>query len=118
MNKILNLNFWESWFEKLSLFIRKQKLKLYKGKKIKEDKTKHHRMYFAKFKIHVDDKHNPQVSDVEYEMVIPGQAIYFAKKNVEEAVKRKIYIEISEIDEMTDEEFESFEKSKEEQINL
>jgi hypothetical protein len=110
--KIYNLNVWENWFTKIYNFFRKHKLKLYKNKKIQESKTKHHRMYHAKFYVHVEDPYNPQVSATEYEMVIPAQAAYFARKNLEVAIKRKVTIQISKLEEMTDDEFDAHKKSE------
>lgn len=92
------------------------KLKRYKKKKIKESKTRHKRFYMVKFKIHVDDIHNPQVSDLEYEMLIPAQAAFFAKRMVETDVQRKLRIEFTDCEEVDEEELENFLESKEEYI--
>jgi len=102
---------------KIEEFFRKQKLKLYKGRKIKEAKTEHERMYHVKFNIRIDDDHNPQTHDVEYEMVVPARASYFAKKMLEKTIKHRVYVNVIDIEEMSDEEIEEFEQSKEEHIN-
>jgi hypothetical protein len=117
-NKVYSLSDLKpKFFIKIEDFFRKQKLKLYKNKKIKEAKTEHERMYHIKFNIKIEDDHNPQTQDVEYEMVVPARASYFAKKMLEKTIKHRIYVNVIDIEEMTDEEIEEFEKSKEEHIN-
>lgn len=108
MTKVYNLNF----LEKISAFLRKQRLKIYKGKKIKESKTKETRMYYIKFYIHIDDQYNPQVSEIQYEMVVPARAAFFAKKNVEKAIKRKVSIQVVELESMSDDEYDKFVESE------
>jgi hypothetical protein len=117
-NKVYSLSDLKPKFViKIEDFFRKQKLKLYKNKKIKEAKTEHERMYHIKFNIKIEDDHNPQIHDVEYEMVVPARASYFAKKMLEKTIKRRVYVNIVDIEEMSDEEIEEFESSREEFIN-
>lgn len=97
----------QEWF-------RKTRLKMYKNKKIKESKTRHYRMYHIKFHLHIDDEYNPYLSEHEYEMVVPARAAYFAKKNLEKAIKEKIGVKVSEIEEMTEEEYETFKETEDE----
>ncbi len=112
MGKIYKLEFWEIWKEKIDSFFRKQKLKIYKKNKIKESKTRYYRMYHIKFNIKIEDPYNPQLSDVVYEMVVPGQAAYFAKKNLEESIREKIIVQVNEIEELNDYEYEKFKQSE------
>ena len=117
-NKVYSLSDLKpKFFIKFEKFLRKQKLKLYKNKKIKEAKTEHERMYHIKFNIKIEDDHNPQIHDVEYEMVVPARASYFAKKMLEKTIKSRVYVNIVDIEEMSDEEIEEFESSREEFIN-
>lgn len=116
-NKVYSLSDLKpKFFIKIEDFLRKQKLKLYKNRKVKEAKTEHERMYHIKFNIKIDDDHNPQNHDVEYEMVVPARASYFAKKMLEKTIKHRVCVNVIDIEEMTDEEIEEFEKSKEEHI--
>lgn len=105
------------FFVKIEEFFRKQKLKLYKNKKIKEAKTDHERMYHIKFNIKIEDDYNPQTHETEYEMIVPARASYFAKRNLERTIRHRISVNIIDIEEMTDEEIEGFEKSREDHIN-
>jgi len=92
---------------------RKWKLSRYKKKKIRQEKTSFYRDYFVKFKIKINDPVNPQVSDFEYEMIVPAKAAFLAKKKAIESIVSKIEIEFIECEQMTDEEFEEFEESRE-----
>jgi hypothetical protein len=98
----------------LQNYFRKLKLGWYKKKKVNESKTAHKRMYHMKFKIHVQDDLNPQVSDFTYEMVVPATAVFFAKTLLERAIKEKIAVEVVDWEEMTDDEHEAHLDSKEE----
>jgi len=98
----------------LQNYFRKIRLGLYKNKKVNESKTQHKRYYHMKFKIHVADELNPQVSDFTYEMVVPARAAFFAKALLERSVKEKIYVDVVDWDEMTDEEHDDFVASKKE----
>ncbi len=95
---------------------RKFKLGLYKRKKINKSKTPYQRYYHMKFKIHVVDDFNPQSSTLDYEMIIPARAAFFAKANLEKSVKEKIAIEVIDWDEIADEEYEEYLKTREEFI--
>lgn len=97
-------------------YFHKLKLKIYKKQKIKESKTSHKRSYIVKFKIHIDDIHNPQASDMEYEMLVPAQAAFFAKRMAETDIQRKLRIEFTDCEEMEDEVLESFLETKENYI--
>lgn len=102
---------------KWQLKIRKWKLKTYKRKKVRKEKTPFTRNYYISFKIKIDDQINPQENDVEYNMVVSGNAAFFAKKKLLESLRGKLSIEVSEIEEMSDREHEDFLESKEKYIN-
>ncbi len=104
--------FLDKWLRNLSSFIRKNRLKIYKGKKIKESKTRETRMYFIKFHVHIEDGYNPQVSELQYEMVVPGKAAFFAKRNLKEAIQEKISVQIVNLEELSDEEYAKFKESE------
>jgi len=97
-------------------YYRKIRLKRYKHKKIKEAKTTFDRNYFIKFKLKLNDSLNPQISDFEYETVIPAKAIYFAKLFLERDIKNKISIDVTSWEEMSEEEHEEFQNSIKEHI--
>ena len=50
-------------------------------------------------------------------MVVPGKAAYFAKKNLKEAMMQKIDFNFLSIEEISDEEYESFIDSVENELN-
>lgn len=110
-NKIYTLK--PKFITSIQKYFRDLRLKRYKKKKIKESKTAHQRYYVVKFRIHVDDDYNPQVSDLEYEMLVPAHAAFFAKRNAENAMREKIRFEFTDCEEMEDEEIEEFLRSKE-----
>jgi len=93
---------------------RKWKLSRYKKKKIRIEKASGEKKYFVKFLIKVSDPLNPQESEFEYEMIIPAKAAFIAKKKAELSIKKKLNIEFIECEEMTDEEYDKFEDSREE----
>ena len=93
---------------------RKFKLGRYKRKKVNESKTSHQRYYHMKFKIRVLDDYNPQESAINYEMVVPARAAFFAKAHLEQSILKKIAIDVVDWDEITDEEHEEFLNSKKE----
>lgn len=97
---------------KLQDWFRKLRLKLYKKKKINESKTPHKRYYHLKFKIRVDDNLNPQVSNVDYEMVVPARAAFYAKILLERSVMEKIKLDFVDVTEMSDEQHDEFVQSK------
>lgn len=113
-NKIYTLK--PKFITSIQKYFRDLRLKRYKKKKIKESKTSHQRYYVVKFKIHVDDDYNPQVSDLEYEMLVSSHAAFFAKKSVEIDINRKLRLEFTGCDEIGDEEYSEFLISKEEYI--
>jgi hypothetical protein len=90
---------------------RKIKLKLYKKKKVKASTTSYMRTYHVRYRISIDDEHNPQTSD-QYETLVPARAAFFAKIMLERSIKEKVYIEVDSIDEMSDEEHDEFLKSQ------
>lgn len=98
---------------KIGKWIRKVRLGIYKKQKVNQSKTPHKRMYHMTFKIHLTDEVNPQVSSVDYQMVVPARAAFFAKISLEEVVKEKIAVEVVKWEEMTEEEHEEFLSSKE-----
>lgn len=97
-------------------YLRRIRLGLYKKKKVDESKTAFTRFYHMKFKIHIDDDVNPQVSDFIYEMVVPAKAPFFAKALLERSIKDKIFVDVIHWDEMTSEELVQMSSSKEEFI--
>lgn len=101
---------------RLREYFRKLKLKRYKNKKVKESKTAFQRNYHIKFKIHVLDEYNPQVSDTEYEMLIPAKAIFFAKRQLDKSIREKITVEVTKFEELNDEEHTEFLQSQKEYI--
>lgn len=101
----------------LKQYFRNLKLKRYKKKKIKESKTPYQRFYMVKFKIKVVDELNPQESDLIYEMVVPANAAFFAKRMVTADIKRKVEIDFSDCEEMSDEEYDEFIKAREDYEN-
>lgn len=111
LNRVYTLK--PKFITNIQKYFRNLKLKRYKKKKIKESKTTHQRYYMVKFKIHVDDNHNPQVSDLEYEMMVPAQAAFFAKRSVETDIQRKLRIEFTDCEEIEDEQLDNFLDSKE-----
>lgn len=97
-------------------YYRKIRLKRYKQKKIKAAKTPFDRNFFIRFKIKLDDEVNSQISDLVYEMVIPAKATYFAKLYLERDIKRKISVEVVDVEELSDEEHEELMVTREEYI--
>ena len=96
----------------LQNYFRKLKLGWYKKKKVNKSKTPHQRFYHMKFKIHIGDDLNPQVSDLDYEMVVPARAAFFAKAFLERSIKEKMYVDVVDWDEMTDAEIDAYLESK------
>ena len=101
---------------KLVSKFRKWKLTRYKKKKVRQEKTKRDRAYLVKFIIKVKDPINPQESDVEYEMMVPAKAAFFAKEKARRSIIQKIDLYFSDCDLVTDEEFEEYERSRDEYI--
>ena len=96
---------------------RQFKLLFYKRKKIKEEKTVIDRFYHLKYRIKIGDPHNPLLSDLIYESVVPAKAAFFAKLRMKNDLMKKISIDVVEIDEMNDEEFQEYLTSKQEFLN-
>lgn len=101
----------------LQNYIRKVRLGLYKKKKVNESKTEFVKFYHMKFKIHIDDDINPQVSNFVYEMVVPAKAPFFAKALLERSIQKKLYIDVLNWDEMSDEELDQLMDSKKEFVD-
>ena len=49
----------------------------------------------------------------EYEMMVPAQAAFFAKRSVETDIQRKLRIEFTDCEEIEDEQLDNFLDSKE-----
>ena len=110
VNKIYSLN--PKFISDLKNYFRKIRLSRHKKKKVNESKTDYNRLYNLKFKIHVEDQINPQVSEI-YDSVVPATAAFFAKTILERNILGKIKIEIVGVEEMTEEEYEEYSESKE-----
>jgi hypothetical protein len=106
-------NFILNFFKK----IRRLKVKLYKRRKIKESKTNFHRNYHITFNIVINDEFNPQKIEKKFSMIVPGKAAYFAKRNLKECMIEKIDFNFIEIEELTDEQYDSFIESMENELN-
>jgi hypothetical protein len=92
---------------------KKLKLKLYKNRKIREDKTPTDRYYYVDFKVKVTDSVNPYEFDRVFNMVVPAKATFFAKRKLKKAIMRKIDVSLVNINRMTYEEWEEYERDKE-----
>lgn len=114
-NKVWTLT--PKFITSLRKYFRDLKLKRYKKKKIKESKTPYQRYYIVKFKIKVVDDFNPQESDLIYEMIVPAHGAFFAKRMVEADIKKKVEVDFSDCEEMSDEEYEVFLKTREDYEN-
>ena len=95
---------------------RKWKLARYKKKKVRKEKTFKDRMYFVKFSIKIEDDINPKEIKTKYQMIIPAKAAFFAKRRARRAIIKKMDFSFFDCEEMTDEDLEAFEKSKEKYI--
>lgn len=94
------------WFKNL-------KLKLYKRRKIREDKTPTNRYYYIDFKVKVNDSINPHEFDKVFNMVVPAKATFFAKRKLRKTIMRKIDVSLVDINKMTYEEWEEHERDRE-----
>ena len=101
----------------LEIKYRQFKLLFYKRKKIKKEKSLIDRYYHLKYRIKISDPHNPLLSDLIYESVVPAKAAFFAKLRMKNDLKKKIFIDVVEIDEMDDNEFQEYLISKQEFLN-
>lgn len=97
---------------KLFAAFRKFKIKRYKKKKVRLEKTSFYRDYFIKFKVKINDPFNPQISDLEYEMVVPAKAAFFAKKKVNSSILNNIEIDFIECELMTEKDIDQYKKSE------
>jgi len=97
---------------KLQIYFRKLKLKVYKNKKVKQSKTPHHRHFYMKFRLNINDDINPQTGHSEYEIIVPARAAFFARLSLEKSIKEKIQIDVTDWEEITDEEYEEYLTSK------
>ncbi|MEK6828846.1 MAG: hypothetical protein AABY15_01880 [Nanoarchaeota archaeon] len=95
---------------------RKWKLGRYKQKKVRKEKTFRDRLYFVKFSIKIEDEINPKELKEKYQMIIPAKAAFFAKRRARKAMIKKMEFSFFDCEEMTDDELESFEKSKDKYI--
>jgi hypothetical protein len=78
-----------------------------------EDKTPTDRFYHIDFKIKVDDNINPHEFDTVFNMVVPAKATFFAKKKLKKAIMRKIDVSLVDINKLTYEEWQNYERDKE-----
>lgn len=94
-------------------FLKNLRLKIYKRRKIKEDKTVTNRHYYVNFKIKINDEAHPHEFDSEFNMVIPAKATFFAKKKLKASILKKIDITFLDINKLTYEEWQEYERDKE-----
>ena len=95
-------------------WLRKQKLKWYKNKKIREDKTFTDRHYAIKFRLKINDKINPIIVNDGLEILIPAKATFFAKRKLKKYILHKIDVIYDSIEKLTYEEWQHYERDKEE----
>jgi hypothetical protein len=93
--------------------IKKLRLKLYKSRKIREDKTPTDRYYYVDFKVKIIDSVNPHEFDRVFNMVVPAKATFFAKRKLRKAIMRKIDVSLVDINRMTYEEWQEYERDRE-----
>lgn len=93
---------------------RKWELIFYKKKKVIKEKTRRDRIYCVKFYIKIEDELNPKEIDCEFDMMVPAKAAFFAKIKARKVVREKINLHFSDCELVNDEEFEQYEKSREE----
>lgn len=96
------------FLSKIYRFFRKMRLRLYKNKKVNRSKTKHDRIYYLKFLIHLNDPQNPQVSETEYQMMIPAKAAFFAKGKLEDVIIEKLRVQVNSIEEVSEDDYQEF----------
>ena len=102
-------------FKEAGLF-RNSRLKLYKQRKVIQEKTRFNRNYLFSFKIKVRDEGNPQVFEKELQMMVPGKAAFFAKRKLLEALMRKLEVDIIDVNVLSEDDASDFEKQKEKYI--
>ena len=93
------------------------KLKLYKKKKVNEEKTSYKRFYHMKFNVRIVDDCNPQVIASDYEIVVPAIGAFFAKKMLNKNIKSKIFVDVIDVNEMTVEEHEQYLENQKEFVD-
>lgn len=114
-NKVYTLK--PAFITRLQEYFYKLKLKRYKKNKIKESKTPHKRLYNVKFRLKLTDEVNTEVLEHEYEMIVSAHAAFFAKRMVNNDIKRKIEADFIDCEELTDEEYSDYLETKEEHVN-
>lgn len=92
---------------------RKLKLRFYKKKKVREQKTFFNNEYVVYFKVKVKDQNNPHTFDKTFNMVVPAKAAFFAKRKVKQAMLKKIEIECLDVDKLTEDEVRDFYRERE-----
>lgn len=95
-----------SWF-------RKVRLKIYKKKKVRKQKTPTNRHYVVRFKVKIDDINYPHIFDKEFNMVIPAKAAFFAKRKLKLNILKKIDVDINDVDKITYKEYLDYERDRE-----
>lgn len=96
---------------------RKWKLKLYKKKKVRKEKTSKDRIYFVKFSMRITDQINPQKITKKYQMMVPAKAAFFAKRKAIRSIVEKLDFDFLDCEQVTDEGLESFENSREKYLS-
>ena len=96
------------------MFFRKWKLKRYKKRKVREEKTKTNRAYYVSFYVKIEDPLNPQSIKKKYNMVVPAKAAFFAKRKAAESMKKKLSFEFLDCELMTDDDIDYMESTREE----
>ena len=96
------------------MFFRKWKLKRYKKRKVREEKTKTNRAYYVSFYVKIEDPLNPQSIKKKYNMVVPAKAAFFAKRKATESMKKKLSFEFLDCELMTDDDIDYMESTREE----
>lgn len=97
-------------------FFKKIKLKRYKSKKVKEEKSLFDRFYFIKFRVKIEDDINPHYTPY-FNIVVTDKAAFFAKINLKKHVLNNIELDFDTIEEMNDAQFNEFKESEEEFIS-
>lgn len=92
---------------------KKLKLKLYKSRKIEEDKTPNNHYYYIDFKVKVNDSINSHEFEKIFNMVVPAKATFFAKRKLRKTIMRKIDVSFVDINKLSHEEWEEYERDKE-----
>jgi hypothetical protein len=96
-----------NWFRKL-------KLKNYKNRKVRKQKTPTNRHYAVKFRIKIKDENHPHIIDETFDMVVPAKAAFFAKRKLYECILDKVEIKFDDVNKITYEEWEQHERDRKE----